>query len=250
MTKRAFAYLRTSTSLQELSPIAQRDQIAAYCVARGYDLVAVFDESGVSGTVPFAKRERGADLLAKIAEVDAVVFSKLDRAFRDTVDCIMTVDFLRSVGKAVHFLDLGIDTTTAAGQFCLELMASLAKFERRRIADRTKEALGKVQEQGRKIGRAPFGTRNLVKFAPDGKRVGAGLHGTDEAEIPIVRRIFELSEQKRPHLSHRAIARKLNEECLKTRTGKPWIHQMVGKVIARRSTFLPLLNVGSGNPNI
>jgi DNA invertase Pin-like site-specific DNA recombinase len=231
--KRAFAYLRVSTGSQELSPLVQRDQIAAYCVVKGYMLVDVLEETGVSGTVPFARREQGGALLARLADVDAVVFSKLDRAFRDTVDCIMTVEQLRAAGKAVHFLDLGIDTTTAAGQLCMEMMASFAKFERRRIADRTKEALGAARIAGKKLGGVPFGFRPAARIV-DGRKVDGGVHVPVASEQSVIEQVralrFDARGRKRPF---RAIAAELNRMGVPSPRGGRWHGEQARRVVAR-----------------
>lgn len=227
--KRAFCYIRVSTDQQELSPEVQRAQLAAYCAAKGYEVVPMDDEIGVSGSVPFGERPVGGAMLSRLGEVDAFVFSKLDRAFRDVVDCLLTVERLRERGIAVHFLDLGVDTTTPAGELCLTMMAGFARFERRRIAERIKESLAAAKRQGKKIGPAPFGSRNLARMV-DGKKVDGGRHERLDAEAAIVERMLELDGKG---LSLRAIAGILNFNGVRTRKGKLWHPQSVSNVIGR-----------------
>lgn len=225
---KAFAYVRVSTDRQELSPEVQTEQVRAYCSLKGFEIVAVFEEVGVSGSVPLADRPRGAEMLARLGEADTIVFAKLDRAFRDTVDCILTVERMREAGKAVAFLDLGVDTTTPAGGLCLEMMAAFAKFERRRISERTREALATAKGQGKKIGPAPLGYRNAATVV-DGRKVDGGVWTPVDSELQLVRRIVRMRES----MTLRAIAEKLNAEKVPTRRGGVWAPETIRKVTAR-----------------
>lgn len=224
---KAFAYLRVSDVRQELSPEAQRLQLEAYCVVKGYELVHVFDESAVSGGTELRERPEGAWMLAMLDQVDAVIFAKLDRAFRDTVDCLLTAADIGAAGKSLHFLDIGIDTSTAAGEMCMTFLAGAARFERRRISDRISEALSIVTKQGRRIGPAPFGFRNRAHTV-DGRKMDAGLHAAEEAEAPALALIHSM--KGRPL---REIAAALSDAGVPTRRGGPWHPFTVSKVLRR-----------------
>ena len=63
----------------------------------------------------------------------AVVVLKLDRAFRNAVDCLATVEKWDKSRIALHIVDLAgnsIDSTTAAGKFMLTVLAGTAEMER------------------------------------------------------------------------------------------------------------------------
>jgi site-specific DNA recombinase len=227
---RAVAYVRVSTTSQELSPDAQKEQVSAYCRLKGFDLVAVLEEVGVSGSVSLSDRPKGAELLADPSRFDTIVFAKLDRAFRDTVDCILTVERLTKEGKTVHFLDLGIDTSTPAGHLCLTMMAAFAKFERQRISERTKEALAQAKANGKKIGAAPIGFRNAVTVEADGTRLNAGVWTPVADELAVVERIRGLRRRGR---TLRQIADTLTAEGVPTRRGGTWAPQTVKKIVDR-----------------
>lgn len=228
---KAFAYLRVSTDRQEV--VAQRAQAAAYAAYHRYELLDLADEIDVSGSVPFAERPVGAELLRRLAECDAVIVTKVDRAFRDTVDAILTVALLQKAGKSVHFLDMGLDTTTPAGELCLTVMAAFAAFERRRIGERIKEKLAAVQTQGRKIGPAPFGYRNLARMV-DGRKVDGGRHEAVEDEQRMIARIRMLrSGSGGKAMSYRAIAEMFERYGVPTRRGGKWAPETVRKIVRR-----------------
>ena len=50
-------------------------------------------------------------------------------------------------------LDVNVDTTTAAGEFMANIMASAAQFERKLIGQRTREALAEKKAAGIVLGR-------------------------------------------------------------------------------------------------
>src|SRR3977135_1151772 len=94
---KAFPYLRVSTDRQEVE--AQRSQVRAFADFKPYELLQIDDELDISGALPSAKRPVGAEILRRLDECDAVIFPKVDRLGRNTVDTILTVDALRLAGR-------------------------------------------------------------------------------------------------------------------------------------------------------
>lgn len=223
----AAIYVRVSTTAQELSPAAQEEQGRLYCQMKGYNVAAVFHEIGVSGGKEFVARTRGAELLSRIAEFHVVVFAKLDRAFRSTVDCILTVEKLRAAGKVIVFLDLSIDSSTPAGMLCLTMLAAFASFERQRIGERISEALTEVRSQGRKIGPAGFGFRNLARIV-DGRKVDAGRHEPLDIEARGLQIVGGMLGKPL-----REIAAALTAANVPTRRGGKWGSSNVAKIVGR-----------------
>lgn len=226
--KRAFLYTRVSTERQEVE--AQRSQGLAFANYHGYELVALPDEIGVSGSVKFARRPVGAEIMRRLAEVDAIIFPKVDRGFRDTVDAILTVEAFREAGKAVHFLDIGMDTTTALGQAFFEMSAVWAKLERRRIGERIREKMAEAAKRDDwRCGPAAYGYRNLAVIE-DGRKVNGGRQAVVLEEAPTIARIVEL---RRAGKSHREIAHELQSNCVPTRRGGSWHAETVRRILAR-----------------
>lgn len=56
---------------------------------------------------------------------------------------------------ALVALDIGVDTTTPAGEMMANVLAVFAQFERRLIGQRTREALAVKRLQGVRLGRRP-----------------------------------------------------------------------------------------------
>jgi DNA invertase Pin-like site-specific DNA recombinase len=53
-------------------------------------------------------------------------------------------------------LDLGSDTTTATGKLMLNVLGSIAQFEREMMLERQRDGIAKAKAQGRYKGRKPI----------------------------------------------------------------------------------------------
>lgn len=151
-------YIRVSTAEQADSGAglaAQNEAIQAAVEARGWRLVAICEDRGISGK---STRRPGLDRALRLLdhhEAQALVVAKLDRLSRSIVDFVGLMDHAQRKQWAVVALDLGVDTTTPQGEVIANIMASFAQFERRLIGQRTKDALAAKRRQGVILGRPP-----------------------------------------------------------------------------------------------
>lgn len=159
------AYTRVSTAGQSdhgLSMDAQERAIRDYCALYGLAPVEIIADHGVS-----AKTVNGrpglADLLERVStgEVSAVVCYKTDRMFRSLRDALAVFDLFKAKGVAFHSVMEKWDTSTAMGEFAMNMILSIAQLERRQIGERTSFVLqDKKAQAGHAInGRAPYGYR-------------------------------------------------------------------------------------------
>lgn len=140
-TPRRHAYLRVSTPDQKTDR-----QILG--------LQEVCDELHVEHLSAVAKDRPVFDaLIASLKQGDTLVVWDLDRAFRSTVDAILTAEALRA--RCIHFriISLQVDTTTAEGELFYTILAGFAQYERRIIARRTREGMEAARRKGKIIGR-------------------------------------------------------------------------------------------------
>ncbi len=114
-----------------------------------------------------AKRPVFDEVLEKLQEGDALVVLDLDRAFRSSIDAMLTAETLRSRGIRFRILTLNIDTQTAEGELFYTILAAFAQFERRIISRRTKEGLAAAKRRGSKIGRPNTLTPEIIHDAYD-----------------------------------------------------------------------------------
>jgi DNA invertase Pin-like site-specific DNA recombinase len=163
--ERAAIYLRVSTMEQASEGVsleAQEERLRAYCHLASLDPVAILREEGVSGGKPLATRPGGAELIDLVARkrVAHVVALKLDRLFRDTIDCLTMARTWDKAGVALHLVDMGgqsLNTASAMGRVFLTMTAAFAELERNLISERTGAALAHKKTKKVVYARVPFG---------------------------------------------------------------------------------------------
>jgi DNA invertase Pin-like site-specific DNA recombinase len=194
---RVVGYVRVSTAEQADSGAgldAQRRALRDEAVRRGWTLVDVFEDAGASGKSLSGRPGLKAALEAvESGRADALAVAKLDRLSRSVHDFAGLVARAQKRGWALVALDLGLDMTTPAGGLVANVMASVAEWERRVIAERTRAALAARRAQGVRLGRP--------------RAMGS----------EAVERVRELAALG---LSSAEIARQLNREGVETPTGR------------------------------
>jgi DNA invertase Pin-like site-specific DNA recombinase len=209
-TPRVIGYIRVSTTDQADSGLgleAQRKQIIAECARRGWELLEITEDAGVSGKgIDRPALQKSLQVLAD-GEAEVLMCAKLDRLSRSVNDVCQVGDMARYYGWNLILLDCNIDTTTPYGTAQLNMMATFAQLERELIGLRTKEALAVKKAQGVRLGRPVLQSR--------------------ETEAKVI----ELREQG---LSMADIAEKLNNENVPTATGKAkWYASTVSNILSR-----------------
>jgi DNA invertase Pin-like site-specific DNA recombinase len=137
-------YARVSTEEQSLD--GQHDQLVAAGAGR------VFADR-ISGSL--RQRPELDRLLDQIRPGDVVVVTKYDRLARSLKDLLDIAGLIADRGAGFRSLAEDIDTTTPAGRLVFHVFASIAQFERERIAERTREGLAAARRRGRVGGRPP-----------------------------------------------------------------------------------------------
>lgn len=169
MTGQIVAYARTSTL----------DQVAGFEAQVG-DLKAagatkIFKEQ-VSSVAERAQLEAMIDY---IREGDVVVITKLDRLARSMRDLIAIVDRINAKGAALRILSMSLDTATATGKLMLNVLGSVAEFERSMMLERQKIGIAKARADGKFKGRAPTVQKQSAEIE---ELLAQGLGPTDVAE--------------------------------------------------------------------
>lgn len=155
----------------------QRDQITLTAQARGDTLVAITEDTDVSGAVsPFDRDGLGPWLTdpGLIARWDALIVVKLDRLTRSVRHFGDLLDWCKAHGKNVISLDGEVNTDTATGWLHVQIIMTFAEFERRRMSERRADAAHKIYSYaGYNGGRAlPWGYRPVrvngrIELEPD-----------------------------------------------------------------------------------
>lgn len=105
-------------------------------------------------------------------KADAIVVLKLDRLTRSVKDLGYLCDTYFREGLPFYLLSVcdSIDTRSAGGKWILNVLMSVAQWEREAISERTQEAMAELKRQGVSIGGAPYGWRYSKEVNSAGRR--------------------------------------------------------------------------------
>lgn len=222
---RAVAYLRVSTEKQAdhgVSLDAQRAKVAAYAALYDLEIVAVEVDAGASAKTldrPALTRALG---MLDAGEANALLVVKLDRLTRSVGDLGALLDRYFASGRAALLsVSEQIDTRSAAGRLVLNVLASVAQWERETVGERTSAAMAHKRACGEYTGgEAPYG----FTVAPDGRMLEA--HPGEQRAIRAAR------ELRAAGLSLRKIGAALEAEGLLPRTAPRWHAETVKAVLS------------------
>jgi len=114
-------------------------------------------------------------LLAYARKGDTLSVVRLDRLGRSLGELLTTVAMLKERGIALLSLEERIDTNSAAGELVFHVFGAIAHFERRLIAERTRDGIAAARARGKRPGRHPL---DPEKIAAALELVKAGLSPT------------------------------------------------------------------------
>lgn len=183
-------YLRTSTERQrdERTIESQRLALVELVTRRGDQVVAEYVDDGHSGATIDAREAFRRLLVDALADPPwkAVVVTEWSRLTRGDLEDVARVKrALRSVGIKIITPGRVIDPDNADDDFLSDVLAVVAKRERREIIARTQRGKRRAALEGRNPGvPPPFGyqlDRNTGGFV------------VDVAEAEVVRRVFDLA---------------------------------------------------------
>ena len=210
---RACAYARVSSSSDQQES-SYESQCTYFTNMINEDptlsFVNLYADEGISGT-SLKNREGFNRMIAdcEAGKIDVVYTKSISRFARNTVDCLNAIRKLKALGIPIIFQKENINTMDAKGEVLVTIMASLAQQESGSLSQNVAMGLRYRMAEG-------HGTLNYNRFlgytkSQDGKLVVV----PEEAEV--VRRIFR---EYLEGFSTKAIVRHLNEDGIKTPTGK------------------------------
>ena len=138
-------YARVSTGDQDVAGQALR--------LREAGAIKVFTDIRSGRTM---ERPGLATLLDYARHGDTLAIVRFDRLGRSLAELLATVTMLKERGIALLSLEERIDTTSAAGELVFHVFGAIAHFERRLIAERTKDGIAAARARGKHPGRQPL----------------------------------------------------------------------------------------------
>lgn len=184
-------YARVSTGDQDVASQRLRlEQAGALKVFTDVCSGKTKDRPGLEALLAYARR---GDTLAVV---------RLDRLGRSRAELLATVAMLKERGIGLLSLEERIDTTSAAGELVFHVFGAIAHFERRLIAERTKDGIAAARARGKRPGRQPV---DMDKVKAALKLVEAGLSPTEAAKqlglgrSTVYREMSLAGRQRPPH---------------------------------------------------
>jgi DNA invertase Pin-like site-specific DNA recombinase len=144
-------YARVSTGDQDLA--GQRARLQKHGALRIFEDV-------VSGKT--FVRPGLAELLNYARPGDTLAVVRLDRLGRSLRELLDIVETLKKRGVALLSLEEKIDTSSAAGELVFHVFGAIAQFERRLIAERTRDGVNAARARGRRLGRPALDREKLA----------------------------------------------------------------------------------------
>lgn len=219
---KAIGYIRVSTDIQAKEGVSldnQAERIRAYCQYKGFDLLEIIEDAGISGGINKG-REGFITLLDRIEAngFDVIVLYSLERLSRDMLTLLTLERYLDDNDIELHTIEGQIDTSSPDGFMSFAMKAFLGEMERRQVKYRTRKAMEHKKRNHEVVGAVPYGYQ----------RHGKDLI-PDIAEQAIIREVNEMYSQG---LLLCQIVKALNETGRHTRAGNPWTPAQVRRFIS------------------
>ena len=216
---KAFAYLRVSGKGQVDGDGFTRQWLAIekHALANNIEIVAVYREMGVTGELDGMDRPAWSAMIADCQDVHMVVIEYLDRLARDLMVQETIVLQARRAGIAlVSIAEPDLCSVDPSRVMVRQIMGSVAQYDKAQIVAKLRGARQrKRQVTGESCeGRKPY-----------------GHHPNFPAEVETLAKIMAWDAD---HYSLNAIARRLNDAGIKSRTGGIWFPMVVRRILDRR----------------
>ncbi|MFO7681702.1 MAG: recombinase family protein [Chloroflexota bacterium] len=222
MTTKAIAYYRVSTQKQGQSGLGlEAQQAAVVNYAAAANRLTIVSPAGEfteieTGTNKRQRPKLQAAIAAAKAHDAVLLIAKLDRLARN-------VHFITGLQESgVKFVAVDMPE---ANELTVQIMAVMAQHEAKMISERTKAALGAAKARGVKLGSPD----NLTDQAQQTGQIA----NKEQARRAYQKLSGYIQMMRDTGMSCLAIARKLNDEGNRTRTGKEFQAMTIKRILER-----------------
>ena len=160
---RVALYVRVSTEEQKINGLsldAQREALTKHAKERGYSIVDVYADEGITARKQLSKRKELQRLLSDVKKdkIDLILVTKLDRWFRNIKDYYNVQEILEAHNCNWRTIFENYDTSTASGRLHINIMLSVNQDECDRTSERIKAVFNHKKENKEVCsGNVPYG---------------------------------------------------------------------------------------------
>jgi DNA invertase Pin-like site-specific DNA recombinase len=199
----------------------------------------VFTENASGGD---PRRPILAQAIASLKKGDTLVVVRIDRLARSVVHLLEVIDDLQEKGISFRSLSDPIDTTSPQGRFTLQILGSVAEFERALIRERTLAGMIVARKNGKVSGNPGLINKDPAALAKvQSARDAVRMNTIREKAADYLPIIVSL----RPAASWEAVAEMLNRNGgTRPISGKPWTRDGAIRVAKR------LVEAGLADPSV
>jgi DNA invertase Pin-like site-specific DNA recombinase len=158
-------YARTSTVEQEAGLEAQLRDLKQAGVEK------VFQEQ-ISSMATRAQLKAALDF---IREGDTLIVTKLDRLARSVKDLLDIIEQIKAKNANLKIIAMNLDTASPTSRLMLNILGSVAQFEREIMLERQREGIARAKGAGKYKGRAPTARAKAEQVKAE---LGAGMKPT------------------------------------------------------------------------
>nr|WP_315183854.1 recombinase family protein [uncultured Flavobacterium sp.] len=166
----------------------------------------------VSGSVAFAERMKGKELIGEIeaGKINYVVVSSIDRLGRNLFDIVSTLEFFNSKNVVLRVDNLGLESMVLGKvnptfNLIISVMANVAQMERETLLERQKEGIAVAKAKGVYNGRVKGSTesdaevlakyKEVAKFLKMGKSL-RDIVGRCNVSLGTVQKVKQILNKK------------------------------------------------------
>lgn len=233
-------HARVSTDKQKTANQVRECLRYVETIKKPNDIVLIFEENETSSRLKIDKRPILKQALGALAKGDCLVIYKLDRLARNGKDLVNIYDDLSEGGVKIHSL-----LEPQADKSYVHIFAFVAMTEREATIKRTITGLRRKQQDMERVGAVWYGYQldeSKLSTYKDAKSEGKPyllVPNPQEQEVLNVMKHY----QSRLY-STREIAKKLKEMGLMCRSGKPFGHMSVYRILKREADRQNLVPAG------
>ena len=219
-----YVYLRLSTDeeKQANSFAIQRASIDSFAKDNELEPIYKYFQDKKSGGAELHKKLGLMELLNTIKKNDKVIVQKIDRLSRDTLQMGWIRTEIARKGAELIIVDTNGDSNDPMQKLMEQIVSSFAEYERQMIRTRIKATMEHKKSKGEKLGGSiPFGYD--VEEVDNKKKL---IKNDLEQKV-----ISSIKRYRKKGLSLGAIAKKLNDKGITTKTNKEFQSMQIKRIL-------------------